>query len=186
MAENIEKARMSQKHDIDKNWQLVPDFVPKPGEIIIYDRDENHRKQRMKVGDGESSIAGLGFFAGEVYAQAKEPYNPGEGAIWIVPDGEVEEWLGDEQEPYTPVEIDKTLTIEGMAADSAATGQAIKALDEKFSQKIQNIDFSLWDEGTFTVTFVNGLTSTFSVVFDINAAPYQITDQEGNITTIYW
>ena len=35
------KSRISQKHDIEANWLLVPDFIPLNGEIIIYDEDEN-------------------------------------------------------------------------------------------------------------------------------------------------
>lgn len=82
----IEKARMQQKHDTASNWTNFPEFVPKPGEIIIYDKDENVKKQRIKIGDGESQIAELGAISGEVYAQRKEPKNAGEGAIWIDPE----------------------------------------------------------------------------------------------------
>lgn len=85
--EEIKEARMLQKHDVADNWDEVSDFIPKAGEIIIYDKDSNTSKQRLKVGDGETSVENLAFITGEIYAQREEPKNAGEGAIWVVPDG---------------------------------------------------------------------------------------------------
>lgn len=87
MSEKIENARMQQKHDTASNWEEVSGFVPKSGEFIVYDKDEYIPRQRMKIGDGESSIGELNYITGEVYVQKNEPLNAGEGAVWIVPEG---------------------------------------------------------------------------------------------------
>jgi hypothetical protein len=38
-------------------------FVPKAGEIIVYDKDKNNDKPRFKIGDGENLIGNLPFFS---------------------------------------------------------------------------------------------------------------------------
>lgn len=45
-------SRIQNKHDTAANWALATHFVPLPGEIIIYDRDENYSYPRIKIGDG--------------------------------------------------------------------------------------------------------------------------------------
>lgn len=56
MAEKIFKSRIVHKHDTAANWSKATTFIPKQGEIIIYD-DEG----RMKVGDGKTLISALPF-----------------------------------------------------------------------------------------------------------------------------
>ena len=41
MAEQIIKTRIINKHDIPSNWIKAVNFVPKQGEIIIYDKEDN-------------------------------------------------------------------------------------------------------------------------------------------------
>lgn len=55
------KARLQQKHDIETNWNLATNFVPKQGELIVYDKDENYSYERMKIGDGEKTVNALPF-----------------------------------------------------------------------------------------------------------------------------
>ena len=55
------QARFEQKHDIEANWNKAINFVPRPGEIIFYDPDENHRNTRQKVGDGKTTVINLPF-----------------------------------------------------------------------------------------------------------------------------
>ena len=35
-------SRIQQKHDIEANWLKAINFVPKAGEIIVYDIDEHY------------------------------------------------------------------------------------------------------------------------------------------------
>lgn len=60
MAEQRVKTRVQSKHDIEANWNNAS-FAPLAGEIIIYDKDADHDKQRVKVGDGETPLGDLPF-----------------------------------------------------------------------------------------------------------------------------
>ena len=56
------QARIINKHDTEENWAKVANtFIPKKGEIIIYDADSNYSYERIKVGDGTSTIGNLPF-----------------------------------------------------------------------------------------------------------------------------
>lgn len=61
MAEKTLNARMSQKHDIEANWNKATNFVPLAGEIIFYDPDEKYNYTRTKVGDGITKVNDLPF-----------------------------------------------------------------------------------------------------------------------------
>ena len=61
MAEKIIfNTRIVQKHDTELNWNLT-DFIPKQGELIVYDADENYNYERLKIGDGKTAIINLPF-----------------------------------------------------------------------------------------------------------------------------
>ena len=61
MSEKILKGRSVQKHDIEANWLKATNFIPKQGEIIIYDKDSTHSYERVKVGDGATLVSSLPF-----------------------------------------------------------------------------------------------------------------------------
>ena len=61
MAEKTLNTRMQQKHDVEANWLRATNFIPKAGEIIVYDADANYSIPRIKVGDGETLINELPF-----------------------------------------------------------------------------------------------------------------------------
>ena len=61
MAESNLKARVINKHDIESNWSLATNFIPKQGEIIVYDKDSEHDYVRIKVGDGTTLVNDLDF-----------------------------------------------------------------------------------------------------------------------------
>ncbi len=60
------KTRVVLKHDIEANWEeagkAANPFVPKKGEVIIYDPDNAHTYSRQKIGDGVKNINALPFF----------------------------------------------------------------------------------------------------------------------------
>ena len=60
MAEKNLNARIIHKHDTEENW-LKSSFIPKQGEIIIYDIDSSHSYERIKVGDGTTNVNNLPF-----------------------------------------------------------------------------------------------------------------------------
>lgn len=65
--------RIAAKHDTEANWLLVEDsFVPLNGEIIVYHDasvpfdntgqiDPEAKGQKIKIGDGNSTLANLDF-----------------------------------------------------------------------------------------------------------------------------
>ena len=59
-------ARVMQKHDTETNW-ASSSFVPKDGEIIIYDADASSGP-RIKVGDGSTDVDFLPFLEGDLSA----------------------------------------------------------------------------------------------------------------------
>lgn len=61
MSEKTVKARVQHKHDIEENWSKAANFIPKDGEIIIYDVDANHTEPRIKIGNGETVVGDLPF-----------------------------------------------------------------------------------------------------------------------------
>lgn len=62
MAEKTIKSRIVHKHDSETNWNRATNFVPKQGELIIYDTDTNHSYARVKIGDGTTNVSSLPFF----------------------------------------------------------------------------------------------------------------------------
>lgn len=61
MAEKEVKGRIQQKHDIEENWNKATGFIPKIGEIIVYDSDANN-PIRLKIGDGVKNVVELPFY----------------------------------------------------------------------------------------------------------------------------
>lgn len=57
MAEKIINSRISLKHDLPENWAAMTEFIPKAGEVIVYDGE----MPRLKIGDGESLLQDLPF-----------------------------------------------------------------------------------------------------------------------------
>lgn len=54
-------ARLIHTHDTEENWNRCVSFVPKKGEIIVYDPDDNHRYPRFKMGNGLTAVTHLPF-----------------------------------------------------------------------------------------------------------------------------
>jgi len=62
------------QHKTAEEWVYDTTYVPRVGEIVIYDKDENHDYARMKVGDGSTLVAQLPFLdAGTINGKTIEP-----------------------------------------------------------------------------------------------------------------
>ena len=66
MAEKNIKTRIIHKHDTEENWNKATNFIPRQGEIIVYDVDATHTYERLKIGDGVTNVNSLPFAAVEV------------------------------------------------------------------------------------------------------------------------
>lgn len=64
ISQNNEKYTFIQKNGSQADWDSLVNFVPKKGEIIIYNPDESHSYSRMKVGDGVHIPKDLPFVSG--------------------------------------------------------------------------------------------------------------------------
>lgn len=53
-------SRIVNKHDIEVNW-IQSNLIPKQGECIVYDIDENYNYERLKIGDGINTVSNLPF-----------------------------------------------------------------------------------------------------------------------------
>ena len=53
--------RVILKHDTEANWNLATNFVPKKGELILYDPDTTYDYTRIKIGDGSLKVSALPF-----------------------------------------------------------------------------------------------------------------------------
>lgn len=60
------KTRVVLKHDTEANWNKATTFIPKKGEVIIYDPDGTHTYSRQKVGDGIKNVNKLPFLGATV------------------------------------------------------------------------------------------------------------------------
>lgn len=54
-------ARLVNIHDIEANWNRTFNFIPRAGEIIVYDPDTTYSYSRFKVGDGLTDVKNLPF-----------------------------------------------------------------------------------------------------------------------------
>lgn len=59
MSEKTLNGRIILKHDTETNWNKATNFVPKLGELIIYDD-----LKKMKIGDGTTKVINLPFVKG--------------------------------------------------------------------------------------------------------------------------
>ena len=71
-----------QAHDTEANWNTATNFIPRRGQIIVYDADENYGFERFKIGDGITPVTNLPFSI-NIYVQPTEPTNPTVGALWL-------------------------------------------------------------------------------------------------------
>ena len=75
MAEKTIKSRIIHKHDTEENWDKATNFIPKNGELIIYDKDATHAYKRIKIGDGVTNVKLLGFLDDNVNSIISELTN---------------------------------------------------------------------------------------------------------------
>lgn len=67
----IIKSRIAQKHDTELNWNKATNFIPKQGEIIVYDIDSTYTYERVKIGDGKTVAKDLPFVTDNYYTKSE-------------------------------------------------------------------------------------------------------------------
>lgn len=73
--------RLIHTHDIQAKWdsEELKTFIPKAGEIIVYDVDDSHDYERFKIGDGVKTIIELPFTVDNVIESI---FNINKGTIY--------------------------------------------------------------------------------------------------------
>lgn len=61
MSEKTINSRIIHKHDTEAHWLLAVNFIPRQGEIIVYDKDSTYNYERFKIGDGVTLVSALPF-----------------------------------------------------------------------------------------------------------------------------
>lgn len=61
LPDRVFNVRIKLRNDSHANWEKQPNFVPMDGEIIIYDIDDEHKFQMIKIGDGSKELSNLPF-----------------------------------------------------------------------------------------------------------------------------
>lgn len=64
MAQKPLNARILHKHSPRVDWDKAVNFIPLPGELIIYDADEEQVLPRLKIGDGVTLVNDLAYTLG--------------------------------------------------------------------------------------------------------------------------
>ena len=81
--DKVVNVRIQNKHDSAANWELHSSFVPKAGEVIIYDGSI----PQIKIGDGQTSVANLKFIDANHYTKSEidAMISGGGGSVIITP-----------------------------------------------------------------------------------------------------
>lgn len=54
------------KHDTAENWNKATNFILKQDEIIVYGIDNTYDYERMKVGNGSTTVVNLPFILNNI------------------------------------------------------------------------------------------------------------------------
>ena len=163
-------SRIQQKHDVAANWAKATNFIPKKGEIIIYDAEynasgEETQSVRFKIGDGSKTVNNLPFavidYSSDVEALKRKVAN-NSTAIGVL------------QENTVP----KTRKINNKALSSDITlGAADVGVNETTFPGLKKT-------GTVTGVKMNGTTKTpSSGVVDIGTVITDVSDKQNKITS---
>lgn len=73
MAEKRINTRIVNRHDTEAVWKSNPTIIPEKGEMIVYDIDDNHNFQRIKMGDGKTPVNDLPFIGADLHVSTTKP-----------------------------------------------------------------------------------------------------------------
>ena len=160
MAEKVLNSRIIHKHDTAAHWNLAVNFVPKQGELIVYDIDTDYAYERIKVGDGTSNVNALPFVDDALRATLLELINAVDDKV-----DAVSTLVGDKavSEQITTAVATKADIANGQYAATASSedGVAYTATVPGITELITGVSFIMIPGKTSTSTTptinVNGL-----------------------------
>lgn len=187
-AEKNITSRIQQKHDTAANWAQATTFIPKKGEIIIYDAEYNAsgvqtQAVRFKIGDGSRTINNLPFalidpdnlakLDTENTFTAKQMINSGYGAVSLKTQGYVE--IGASFASKSDIG-----GLYGFKDDSTGRIYAINPRDLGFVErvKINGSDKEPNDEGTVDIGTVLTSHQSIKTLNTNNTAAQEVSASE--------
>lgn len=111
MAEKQIKTRIINKHDTEANWIKATNFIPKQGELVVYDKDSTHSYERFKIGDGSTKINDLSFSITPDPSKVSNAHTTDEYITAVNTSGEYHKWT-----------ISKDLKAEQVIVSRTASG----------------------------------------------------------------
>lgn len=158
MAEKNIKSRIVHKHDTAENWSKAVNFIPKQGELIVYDIDSTYDYERIKIGDGVTKVNSLPFANDKIIVDnvlSSSSENPVQNKVVNIAISSLQTLVGDttvaaQISDAVASKADKTHT-HNYAGSSSAGGAA----------KVSESDIGITTEGTgsaYTAT-VSGITA---------------------------
>ena len=153
MSENTLNIRIQHKHDIEANWLKATTFIPKAGELIIYDVDSNNAAPRFKVGDGKTVVSNLPFSNDVIQAEV---------------DNKVEKIFGKglSTNDYTTTEKNKLAGITAGAKPNQNAFSKIKLGDQQIAADEEADTLNIASENITLVADVTNDKLTFKLTAD--------------------
>jgi len=169
------KFRIVHKHDTEENWLKATNFIPKQGEIIIYDIDANYNYERFKIGDGTSNVNALPF-ANNGSSETTEIY----GDAPNLP-------LLDEQTYDQACIVPLKIRVKNNTINYSGTGNLpyYQYFDRTLEVPAYTMEGTFYSE-TFTVSNYSGGmedTTTYTVSITFNRGNWTINNDSNGIIT---
>ena len=76
MTEKIINTRIINKHAVESDWLKAVNFIPKQGELIVYDKDSTYDYERFKIGDGTTPVNDLDFVSAQSDYEQNDSFQP--------------------------------------------------------------------------------------------------------------
>ena len=178
--------RLRQKIDTEANWNKATNFIPLDGEIIIYKADENYSYERIKIGDGETTVINLAF----VNSIDTNLTQSGQAADAKVVGDSVEDLYkrlnSNSVLNFYCVE-DVTIVLNGVSTVYPANSNvAIKILDTDVFEIIPTSDSSILSLNAFPgalrtyYSWLEGVKQFSNILFDMNDEAFYSKWSQGN------
>ena len=161
------KTRVVLKHDTEANWETAGNatnpFIPKKGEVIIYDPDDTHTCSRQKVGDGIKNVNELPFLGATVgmadsFKSLSKIQYTAESAIPATPD-EAYEYAITDLISYGDLNVDLQERI-----DHSATVSTYFFTESSWT----TTDNEQYGQFRYIISNISGTSSAFISVYDSN------------------
>lgn len=165
MANKTVNTRIINKHDTTANWNKATNFIPKAGEIIIY--DDVHR---IKIGDGKTKVISLPFSESALDTSITNHINNKNNPHAVTKAQVGLSNVDNTSDASKPISTATQTALDKKADKSAlssyvTTSTLTSTISETVSSINKNIDL-LEEEVNTNTTSIQGLTNNLSTKYD--------------------